>query len=362
MTQTRRAGRTRCKPVIITGGAGFLGSNLAHRLLRMETPVLIIDSLARPGVERNLDELKRLKSRHLSIHIADIRDESAAQAVGEASAVVHLAAQVAVTASISDPITDFEVNTVGTLRMLEAARRCSDPPTLLLASTNKVYGDLSNLSLVRARTAYLPFDAAIRTFGIGETWPLSFRTPYGCSKGAADQYVLDYARTLGLPAAVFRMSCIYGPRQLGTEDQGWVAHFLNRGLEEQPITLFGDGKQVRDILFVDDAVETYARALAAPQAVTGRAFNLGGGPANAVSLNEVLSFIEGVIGRPLTIMHADWRPGDQLYYVSDTRSIRNALKLPAPTPWKSGVAKLARWLVEQGPASRHEPVAVGGAA
>lgn len=332
------------KPVVITGGAGFIGANLAHRLADEGHKVLVLDSLARPGVEQNIAELKRTHARNVSVEKVDIRSDAAADAVQEASAVVHFAAQVAVTTSIEQPVGDFDVNARGTLNLLEAARRSAEPPIFLFASTNKVYGDLSDLELERTELAYRPTDLNIRENGVSESRPLSFHTPYGCSKGAADQYVLDYARTLGLSAAVFRMSCIYGPRQLGTEDQGWVAHFLIRALEGKPLNIFGDGWQVRDVLFVDDVTEVYARALQRPSAVTGRAFNVGGGPANAVSLLQVLNYIEQLLGHPIEINFADWRPGDQRYYVSDTRTIRKALALSPATPWTIGLASLNHWL------------------
>lgn len=332
------------KPVVITGGAGFIGSNLALRLAERGRDVVVIDSFARPGVERNADELRRTDPRRISIVGTDVREQAAADAVRDAAAVVHLAAQVAVTTSLGDPLFDFDVNTRGTLNVLEAARTCAKPPLVLFASTNKVYGDLGGLEIELTATGYAPRDAAIRERGIGESWPLSFHTPYGCSKGAADQYVLDYARNLGVPAASMRMSCIYGPRQLGNEDQGWVAHFLIAALDRRPITIFGDGQQVRDVLFVADAVEVYARALERPGAVAGRAFNVGGGTANAVSLTRVLAHIERILGEPLDVRYADWRPADQRYFVSDASAVRAALDLPAPVAWTRGVTLLCEWL------------------
>jgi CDP-paratose 2-epimerase len=221
--------------------------------------------------------------------IGDIRDEAAiADAAGEASAVFHFAAQVAVTTSLADPRDDFSTNIGGTLNLLEALRRRNEPVALLFASTNKVYGDLADVALEPTNDAYLPRDPKIRANGIGEERPLEFHTPYGCSKGAADQYVLDYARSFGVPTAVMRMSCVYGPRQMGTEDQGWVAHFVIRALEGRPISIFGDGRQVRDVLHVNDAVAAYLAAWRRIDAVQGHAFNLGGGPANAVSLRQLL--------------------------------------------------------------------------
>ena len=257
-----------------------------------------------------------------------------------------MAAQVAVTTSMDDPRDDLEINILGTFNLLEALRRKAGTP-VVFASTNKVYGDLADLDFARDGDTYVPVDAAVRAYGIGEDRPLDFHTPYGVSKGAADQYVLDYARSYGVPAAVIRMSCIYGQRQMGTEDQGWVAHFLIRALEGKPITLYGDGYQVRDILDVSNAVEAYLQAWQRIDAVKGRAFNLGGGPANAVSLRVLLSHIGDLIGREVDVSFSDWRAGDQRYFVADTRAAEAALGLGAKVAWREGVANLARWLAAE---------------
>jgi CDP-paratose 2-epimerase len=345
------------RPVLVTGGAGFIGSNLSDRLAREGHDVLVYDALARPGVESNLAWLKGRHSQKVSSVVADIRDDDGvADAAKDASAVFHFAAQVAVTTSLVEPRDDFAVNVQGTLNLLEALRRRDEPTPLLFASTNKVYGDLADVPLDETNDAYLPRDPKVRASGIGEDRPLDFHTPYGCSKGAADQYVLDYARSFGVPTAVMRMSCIYGPRQMGTEDQGWVAHFLIRALEGQPISIYGDGRQVRDLLNVADAVEAYLSAWRRIEAVQGRAFNLGGGPANAVSLRQLLAYVEDFLGRPVELSFSDWRAGDQRYYVSDTRRAARELGLRPPIPWRTGVAALARWLADErgleGPASR----------
>ena len=218
---------------------------------------------------------------------------------------------------------------------------------LFFASTNKVYGGLYDIALVNDGEAYHPRDAAFADFGVSETRPLDFHTPYGCSKGAADQYVLDYARSFGLPAVVLRMSCIYGPRQMGTEDQGWLAHFLIQARAGAPITLFGDGRQVRDVLFVHDAVEAYMRAWSRIDTAAGCAINLGGGPANAVSLRRALGEIESLAARPLHVTHQDWRTGDQRWYVSDTRRAAALLGWRATTDWRTGLAALADWLANE---------------
>lgn len=332
-------------PILITGGAGFIGSNLADRLAREGHDVLIYDAMARPGVERNLAWLKERHPARISNVVADVRDtDSLSAAASEASAVFHLAAQVAVTTSMVDPLADFAVNAVATIQLLEVLRRRETPVPLVFASTNKVYGDLADVALERTNTAYLPQDTGYRTHGVSEMRPLDFHTPYGCSKGAADQYVLDYARSFGVPAAVLRMSCVYGQRQMGTEDQGWVAHFVIRALEGEPISVFGDGLQVRDVLDVSDAVAAYLAVWRRIDSVRGRAFNLGGGPANAISLRQLIEHIEGLVGRPVQTHYADWRPGDQRWFVADARAVRATLGLSTPVPWREGVAALARWL------------------
>ena len=334
-------------PILVTGGAGFIGSNIADRLARDGHDVIVYDALSRPGVERNLRWLQdRHGARITAIH-ADIRNaDELGRAVGDARAVFHMAAQVAVTTSMEDPRDDLEINILGTFNLLEALRRKPGTP-LVFASTNKVYGDLGDLAFARAGDAYVPIDEQVRSHGIGEDRPLDFHTPYGVSKGAADQYVLDYARSYGVPAAVLRMSCIYGQRQMGTEDQGWVAHFLIRALEGQPITLYGDGYQVRDILDVSNAVEAYIHAWQRMDRIAGRAFNLGGGPGNAVSLRVLLAHIGRLIGREVAIHASDWRAGDQRYFVADTRAADAALGLSPKVAWRDGVADLARWLATE---------------
>jgi CDP-paratose 2-epimerase len=336
------------RPILVTGGAGFIGCNVADRLAREAHDVLVYDALARPGVETNLAWLKSRHPQRISSVVADIRDaRGLADAAGDAQAVFHFAAQVAVTTSLVAPRDDFDVNVQGTLHLLEALRLRNEPVPLLFASTNKVYGDLGDVELDETNDAYLPRDPAIRARGIGEDRPLDFHTPYGCSKGAADQYVLDYARSFGVPTVVMRMSCIYGPRQMGTEDQGWVAHFLIRALENEPISIYGDGRQVRDVLNVGDAVEAYFSAWKRIESVQGRAFNLGGGPANAVSLRQLLRYVEDLLGRPVELAFSDWRAGDQRYYVSDTRRAARELDLGRPIPWRTGVAALMRWLQDE---------------
>jgi CDP-paratose 2-epimerase len=336
------------RPVLVTGGAGFIGCNIADRLVSEGEEVVIYDSLARPGVERNLVWLEERHGAAIITEIGDTREMSrVAKLVGKAKAVFHMAAQVAVTTSFVDPRADFEVNVLGTLNVLEAARRCATPPPVVFASTNKVYGGLEDLEMPLIDGAYKPADPTFRAHGISESRPLDFHTPYGCSKGAADQYVLDYARSFGVPTAVLRMSCIYGQRQMGTEDQGWVAHFLISAIEGRKIILYGDGCQVRDILDVSDAVDAYLAAWRNIDRLAGQAFNLGGGVENAVSLRQILAFIGDYLERPLALETGGWRAGDQRYFVADTRSLTNAIGLHVRKPWREGVVDLADWLIAE---------------
>lgn len=336
------------RPILVTGGAGFIGANLADRLASEGHTVLVYDVLARAGVEANLRWLQKRHAGRIVPVIADISNAGELnRAVSDAEAVFHFAAQVAVTNSLDDPATDFAVNLHGTFAVLEAARRQPRAVPVIFASTNKVYGGLTDIPLELRSEAYVPRLDAVRVFGIGEDRPLDFHTPYGCSKGAADQYVLDYARSFGLQSVVFRMSCIFGPLQRGTEDQGWVAHFLIRALARQAINIYGDGCQVRDILYVDDAIEAYLAAWRRIDTVQGTAFNLGGGPGNAVSLLQVIKATEAILGAPVDVKYGDWRAGDQRYYVSDTRRAQAALSVPSPKPWKEGLRALAAWLVEE---------------
>jgi CDP-paratose 2-epimerase len=332
-------------PVVITGGSGFIGSNLAASYLREGKDVVIFDSLARPGVDSNLAWLRGQFGDRVHGCIADVRDAAQLRdAVRDASVVFHLAGQTAVTTSLENPIEDMEVNVRGTLNVLEAARAARGRPGVIFASTNKVYGALEDVDTVATAKCHQPADPQIARNGIGEDRGLDFCTPYGCSKGAADQYVLDYAKSYGTPAAVLRMSCIYGPRQFGTEDQGWVAHFLIRALGGEKITIFGDGRQVRDILDVDDAVAAYRALHGHVDRLSGQAFNLGGGPSNAVSLAMVLAEMARIIGEPIETGHEPWRTGDQLYFVADTARLQAATGWRPTVPWQRGVLRLARWL------------------
>jgi CDP-paratose 2-epimerase len=341
---------TRCpepneKYVLITGGAGFVGTNLAKRLLEEGNRVLILDNLSRAGVERNLQGLHNTYPGLLEIYVGDIRDfQTVKHLMKGAYQVFHFAAQVAVTTSLNFPINDFEINACGILNVLEAIRALVNPPPLVFTSTNKVYGGLEDLFFLTDATRYHPADKNILKYGIGEDRPLDFHSPYGCSKGAADQYVLDYATTYGIRAVVFRMSCIYGPHQYGTEDQGWVAHFTIRAIENTPISIYGDGKQVRDVLFVEDLVDAFLLAQQHMPRISGQAFNIGGGPENTTSLLELLELISTCQGRGIPVAYGNWRTGDQQYYVSDIRKFNKATGWYPKHSLSEGVSKLYQWL------------------
>ncbi len=318
------------KTILITGGAGFVGSNLAERLLAEPgTHVRILDNLSRRGVQHNVEWLQFLPGvARLEFLEADVRDRQAVrEAVRGASEIYHLAAQVAVTTSISNPEIDLETNVLGTFHILEAARQSTRKPLVLFTSTNKVYGSLYGVPAQLENSRYVAVDPAFQ--GVDESEPLDFHSPYGCSKGAADQYVRDYGRIYDLPTVVFRMSCIAGPRQFGNEDQGWVAHFLYSVLAGAPITIYGDGYQVRDILHVHDVVDAMLAARNHQAHTRGQIYNLGGGMSRATSVIEMLRAIERLTGRPLRLEHAATRPGDQPLYISQTA------RLEQHTGWRA---------------------------
>ena len=335
---------TASSPVVITGGAGFIGSNLAESFLSEGEDVIVLDNLERAGVDENLTWLKAMYGQKVHPFLADVRDVHAVEdAVADASAVFHLAAQTAVTTSLTGPLEDFETNARGTLNVLEAVRKSARSVPVILASTNKVYGQLDAVDLLESDARHVPAEERVRDLGIGENFPLDFCTPYGCSKGVADQYALDYARSYNIPTAVLRMSCIYGERQFGTEEQGWVAHFLLQALAGKPITIYGDGKQVRDILHVSDAVRAYRLVNSAIGDMQGQAFNLGGGPKNSVSLIEVIREIETITGRSMKVTHEAWRAGDQKYFVADTQKIRDHTGWVPEVSWRMGLRCLKDW-------------------
>ncbi len=335
------------RPILITGGCGFIGTNVASRFLSEGHRVILFDNLSRPGAEKNLDWLQQTYGDLLEVNIADVRnEESLRKVISRVSKVFHFAAQVAVTTSLASPIEDFEVNARGTLNLLEALRTLHTPPPVVFTSSNKVYGDLADVEICGDACRYEPADQTIRQHGFSENRPLDFHSPYGCSKGAAGQYVLDYARTFKIPAVVFHMSCIYGLHQFGNEDQGWVAHFLIRAIENQPITIYGDGKQVRDILFAEDLVDAFLLAQENIHRLSGQSFNIGGGPRNTISLLELVDTIERLRGTRPEISFQGWRSADQQYYVSDVRKFMNATGWTPKISAMEGIRRLYDWLIE----------------
>ena len=317
----------RFRSALVIGGAGFIGCNWAHRLLQQpNVKVHVFDNLSRPGVRHNLEWLQQQAgdSGALRITVGDIRDSRLIErAIAPATEVYHFAAQVAVTTSLIEPRYDFDVNLTGTLNVLEAVRKSANRPFLLYTSTNKVYGEMSrNLIVTRTRYRYADMQ------GVSESQPLDLHSPYGCSKGAADQYVRDYARMFHLPNVVLRMSCIAGPRQFGNEDQGWVAHFLYSALHGTPITIYGNGRQVRDVLYIEDLLDAFDAVLQHRDRTEGGIYNVGGGPANTASLLELLSEIESLTGRRPEYVTEPRRSGDQLVYITDVS------KLQRDTGWQ----------------------------
>jgi CDP-paratose 2-epimerase len=332
----------RSKRVLITGGAGFVGCNATQYFGSRNWQVTVLDNLSRQGAEQNLQWLR--DGTTFDFEQVDIRERAAVERVfadRSFDAVIHLAAQVAVTTSVVDPRTDFLVNALGTFNVLDAVRRHCPEAVFIFASTNKVYGKIASAAHELQGTRYAYTD---RPYGIAETEALDFLSPYGCSKGAADQYTLDYARIYQIPATSFRQSCIYGPRQFGIEDQGWVAWFAIASLLGRDITIFGDGKQVRDVLHIDDLLRAYEAAIRAPDKIAGQAFNVGGGPGQVLSLIDLIGILETRLRRKIRLRWEDWRPGDQRVYVSDIRKLAGVLDWTPEVGVAAGVSQLVDWV------------------
>ena len=331
---------------LVMGGAGFIGCNVVRRLLELRHQVVVLDDLSRRGTAENLAWLEQLGP--LTFARQDVRDARGVAdlmaAHRDTDVVLHLAGQVAVTTSVTDPRTDFEINALGTFNVLEGVRQGGGKPVVLYASTNKVYGNMEQegVELRNGRYAYKHLAR-----GVSETAPLDFHSPYGCSKGTADQYVRDYARIYGLRSVVFRQSCIYGPRQFGIEDQGWVAWFTIAAVLGRPITIFGDGRQVRDVLFADDLADCYLRAVEQIDHTQGQVYNVGGGPDNQLSLLELLELLSARVGRKITTAFADWRPGDQKVFVSDIAKAKRDFGWFPKVSATSGVDRLADWILQE---------------
>ncbi|MGB2650982.1 MAG: SDR family NAD(P)-dependent oxidoreductase, partial [Candidatus Omnitrophota bacterium] len=302
--------------VLITGGAGFIGCNVARFYLEKGDEVIVLDDLSRKGASSNLEWLKSLGGIvFIKQDICDFTGlKAAVEKCGKIDLLYHMAAQVAVTTSVAEPRSDFEKNALGTFNVLEAVRLAGLDPVIIFASTNKVYGEMTDLGVEEVEGKY---QYSNMPDGIPESRGLDFHSPYGCSKGCADQYVIDYSRIYGLRTVCMRQSCIYGPRQFGVEDQGWVAWFTIAAALGVPVTIYGDGKQVRDILHVDDLIASFHAAYENIDRVKGMAFNVGGGPENQMSLLELVAILEEKLGKKIEPSFDSWRPGDQKIYVSN---------------------------------------------
>ena len=332
------------KHYLVTGGAGFIGSNYVHRLLKRGEKVTIYDNLSRGGAPRNLEWLKNeFGEKAFDVVIADVRDAvRITEAASKSDVIVHLAGQVAVTTSVTNPRDDFESNALGTFNVMEAARLSGRNPIVIYASTNKVYGGMEDVELFEEPTRWRYKDLV---GGCPETQPLDFHSPYGCSKGTGDQYVRDYARIYNLPTVVFRQSCIYGPRQFGIEDQGWVAWFIIAAVMGRPMTIYGDGKQVRDILHVHDLNNAYDLAVEKIDVARGQVYNLGGGPANVMSIwAEFGPKLEAMLGKKLNPPSGDWRPGDQRVFYADVSKAKRELGWEPKIGVDEGVRMLFDWV------------------
>jgi len=333
------------KTYFITGGAGFIGANYAAHLISRGESVIIYDNLSRGGAAKNIAWLTETYGADVfQLVVGDVRDAALlAAAMRNADVVVHLAGQVAVTTSVVHPREDFENNALGTFNALEAARLSGKNPVFVYASTNKVYGGMENVAVAEGQTHYRYVDYPL---GVPETHPLEFHSPYGCSKGAGDQYVRDYYRIYGLPTVVFRQSCIYGPRQFGIEDQGWIAWFIIAALTGKPITIYGDGKQVRDVLHVDDLVRAYDLAVESIDQIAGGVYNIGGGPDKTISIFvEFWPILERLFGREIPVRRGDWRPGDQRVYISGIRKAQAELGWGPKIGVEEGIARLYHWVI-----------------
>lgn len=329
--------------ILITGGAGFIGSNLAANFISKGKKVTILDNLSRQGGKSNLDWLSSAgKFRFLKGDIRNFKD--CKNAVNDMDVILHLAGQVAVTTSVNNPREDFEINALGTFNILEATRLAERKPVFIYSSTNKVYGGMENVKIIEKKSQYIYKDYP---HGISEKMNLDFHSPYGCSKGAAEQYVHDYNRIYDIPSVVFRQSCIYGPRQFGVEDQGWVAWFIIATMLGKNITVYGDGKQVRDILFIDDLVGLFETAVNKIATAKGKIYNVGGGYKNILSVwTKFAPILEKLFSRKLKIKFENWRPGDQKVYISDISLVEKDLGWHPEIGVEKGVARLFNWVMD----------------
>ncbi len=328
--------------VIVTGGAGFIGCNVAKFHIARGDRVVLLDDLSRYGSGNNLEWLQKAgKLEFIKQDVADYNSlKTAINSHKDADIIYHMAGQVAVTISVADPRRDFEVNAKGTFNLLEAVRTLRIDPVIIYASTNKVYGEMAGVKIVEKNGRYQYADLKK---GISENMPLDFYSPYGCSKGCADQYIMDYTRIYGLKTVSMRQSCIYGIRQFGVEDQGWVMHFIISAILGKPVTIYGDGKQVRDILYIDDLIRAFQAAYRSINKIKGMAFNIGGGANNQMSILELVSMLEDKLKRKIKIKYAAWRPGDQRIYISNTEKVRKLLGWEPKVPKEEGIDMLINW-------------------
>ena len=331
--------------IVVIGGAGFIGCNVADFYLNNNNYVTVFDNFSRKGTLQNLAWLQSKHKDNLAVVQGDVRiDFNKMKAtVAKADIVFHFAAQVAVTTSVVDPREDFEINALGTFNVLEAIRQSGNKPVFLYSSTNKVYGGMEHVKIVERNSGY---DYETLPMGVAESEQLDFHSPYGCSKGTADQYTIDYSRIYGLRTIVFRQSCIYGYRQFGVEDQGWVAHFTISAMFNRPLTIYGDGKQVRDVLFIDDLVRAYDIAIKRIDVTSGRAYNIGGGPNKKMSLLQLIDYLEKFFGKKLAYTFSDWRPGDQRVFICDIRKAKNEFGWEPTIGVEEGVRHLSDWVKE----------------
>ncbi len=331
------------KKILITGGAGFIGCHTTRYFASKGHEVVIIDNLSRKGTPENLDWLR--EGHPVTHYETDIRDFEAVTDIFKRekgfSDVIHLAAQVAVTTSVANPRDDFDINALGTFNMLEAVRHFCPHAPFIYASTNKVYGLLPHIEVVEGARRY----EIKGKKGVSESEPLDFHSPYGCSKGSADQYVVDYARIYGLKTVSFRQSCIYGERQFGVEDQGWMAWFIIAGILGRSVSIYGDGKQVRDVLYVHDLVKLYEKSMEQRNALSGKAYNVGGGLENSLSLLEFIEILKDQ-DLQLSFTFGDWRPGDQRVFISDNTKVEKELDWKPETAPDQGIRNLMSWVRE----------------
>lgn len=329
---------------LIIGGAGFIGINLAHYLLKNNAEIYIFDNLSRKGTIENINWLtKKHPDQKIEITVGDIRfdKQKLIALIQKVDVVYHLAAQVAVTCSVKDPYEDFTINALGTFNVLEAIRQSGNNPILIYSSTNKVYGGMEDVEIIEKNNRYEYKDLPN---GIPENRLLDFHSPYGCSKGAADQYVHDYSRIYGLRTVVFRQSCIYGKRQFGIEDQGWVAWFTIAATLDRALTIYGDGKQIRDVLYVEDLARAFNQATKMIDKTVGKIYNIGGGIKNTLSLLELVIYLEKMLNKKINYSFSDWRPGDQPVYVSDIQKAKNEFNWEPKISVLEGIEKLSTWV------------------